>query len=62
MNPGDLCLFELMNTRENVLGIWISMRYTRWSDTLPFHTILTDKGLKEVFLVQEKVEVINEAR
>jgi hypothetical protein len=54
MNPGDLCLFELMNTRENVLGIWISKRYTKWSDTLPFHTILTDKGLKEVFLAQEK--------
>jgi hypothetical protein len=62
MKPGDLCLFELMNTREKVLGIWISMRYTKWSDKLPFHTILTDKGLKGVFLAQEKVEVINEAR
>jgi hypothetical protein len=61
VNPGDLCLFQL-NTRKNVLGVWISKRYSKWSDTIPFHTILTDKGLKEVILDQKKVEVINEAR
>lgn len=67
MKRGDLIAFQPFKTADGIhspwiTGIWLSARYTKWSETNQFHRILTPHGVQEYLLFPDEIQVISEAR
>ena len=63
MKPGDLIHVRPRGSFliRHVTGILVSSRFSKWSDTVPFHRVLTANGLMEIPEAHpEDWEVLNE--
>lgn len=71
MKTGDLVRFHgkrhfpapFTGGNGEFLGIWLGVRFTKWSSTHPFHRVLLPvHGAQEFFLAEDDFEVIDETR
>lgn len=58
MNPGDLIRYKPHGYSDWIIGVWLSGRYSKWSNVYMFHKILAPDGVVEMILRDTEYEVI----